>query len=296
MISILIPTYNHNALSLVKELSNQAQSIEVPFEIIVLDDCSSNKTTIEENKLINNYPSCSFNESTVNNGRTFTRNILARNAKYDWLLFLDADVTPVRVSFLKNYIIEIQKSAFEVIIGGCAYETKKPHKEQILRYLYGKKREEKSADLRNEFPHKHIFSGNILIKKDTFLKHNYPHKQNIYGLDNYFAFQLFTNKIAVKHIENPVYHLGLEENEVFFRKSINSIQSRIEILKNEPQIEKFDTVLKHYFFFKNTKLNKVVSFIFKLTEPFLKRKILSSKPSIFAFDLYRLGYLCNLNI
>lgn len=296
MISILIPTYNHSALSLVKELSSQGLDVGIPFEIIVLDDCSTNKTILEENRQINYIKNCYFKESNTNNGRTFTRNILANNAKFNWLLFLDADVIPKNNSLLKNYAHEILSNSFDVVIGGCAYEDEKPKENKILRYLYGKKREEKAADLRNKFPHKHIFSGNILIKKDVFLKYNYPLQHNIYGLDNYFAFQLFLNKINVKHIDNSVYHLGLEENEVFFKKSINSIQSRIEILKDEPQIEQFDTVLKHYMFFKKTKLNTIVSFFFRLSEPFLRRRILSAKPSIFAFDLYRLGYICNLNI
>lgn len=296
MISILIPTYNHSALSLVKELNKQALSIEVPFEIIVLDDCSTNKVIAAENKLINNFKNSFFIENSTNKGRTFTRNILANNAKYEWLLFLDADVIPKDISFIEKYINEIKDNSFDVIIGGCAYENKKPQKNKILRYSYGKQREEKEADLRNKFPYKHIFSGNLLIHKDIFLKHNYPLQHNIYGLDNYFAFQLFKNKINVKHIDNVVYHLGLEENEVFFRKSIDSIQSRIEILKNYPEIENFDTVLKHYTFFKKTKLEIVVSFLFRLSEPYLKRSIISPRPNILIFDLYRLGYICNLDI
>ncbi len=294
MISILIPTYNHSALSLVKELSNQAQSIEILYEILVLDDCSTNKKIIEENRSINNLENCSYTESNINNGRTFSRGILANNAKYEWLLFLDADVIPKDISFIEKYINEIKDNSFDVIIGGCAYENKKTQKNKVFRYTYGKKREEKAADLRNKFPHKNILSGNILIQKDIFLKYNYPYPNNIYGLDNYFAFQLFKNKVTIKHIDNPIYHLGLEDNEVFFNKSINSIDSRINLLKNEPGINNFDSLIKNYNFFHKSKLNIIISFLFRLSEPFLKKRILSSKPSILAFDLYRLGYICNL--
>lgn len=294
MISILIPTYNNSAFNLVKELNRQALSIDISYEILVLDDCSTNKLIIEENRSINNLENCSYTESKINNGRTFSRGILAKEAKYNWILFLDSDVKPKNDNFLKKYVDEIEENIFQVAVGGCEYENKIPEKDKIFRYTYGKKREEKAAELRNISPHKHIFSGNILIQKDVFLKYNYPHPNNIYGLDNYFAFQLFKNKITIKHIDNPIYHLGLEDNEVFFNKSINSIDSRINLLKNEPDINNFDSLIKNYNFFHKSKLNIIISFLFGLSESFLKKKILGSNPSIFLFDLYRLGYICKL--
>ena len=102
MISILIPTYNYSAFSLVSELNKQALSIEIPYEILVLDDCSTNKIIIEENRAINNLENCFYTESNINNGRTFSRGILAKEAKYNWLLFLDSDVKPKDGDFLKK--------------------------------------------------------------------------------------------------------------------------------------------------------------------------------------------------
>ena len=60
-----------------------------------------------ENKKINALDHCSFLENEKNIGRTATRNILAKKAKYDWLLFLDADVIPLN----ENYIASIYKGA-----------------------------------------------------------------------------------------------------------------------------------------------------------------------------------------
>ena len=40
MMSILIPTYNYNAFPLVKAIYEQAQNIDIPFEIICRDDGS----------------------------------------------------------------------------------------------------------------------------------------------------------------------------------------------------------------------------------------------------------------
>ena len=95
MLSILIPTYNYNTLLLVKTLQQQAIKSKISFEIIVLDDASSDTQSSIENNKINTLEHCTYIESEKNLGRTATRNILAHKAKFNWLLFLDADVIPL---------------------------------------------------------------------------------------------------------------------------------------------------------------------------------------------------------
>ena len=41
MISILIPTYNKVCVPLVEAMRHQAQQLQIPFEILVVDDGSS---------------------------------------------------------------------------------------------------------------------------------------------------------------------------------------------------------------------------------------------------------------
>ena len=53
MLSVLIPTYNYNAFSLVEELHRQLTLEAIIFEIICLDD-GSNSVLNNENKKINN--------------------------------------------------------------------------------------------------------------------------------------------------------------------------------------------------------------------------------------------------
>ena len=53
MLSILIPTYNYDCYDLVKELHRQATELNIEFEIIVADDCST--INIANNKKINTF-------------------------------------------------------------------------------------------------------------------------------------------------------------------------------------------------------------------------------------------------
>ena len=90
MLSILIPVYNFNIVPLVKELHGQASRLSIPFEIIVLDDCSS-ELLRDQNKEVSSLPGVKFKILDRNIGRARIRNRLAEMAKYSSLLFMDCD-------------------------------------------------------------------------------------------------------------------------------------------------------------------------------------------------------------
>ena len=62
MLSILIPTYNFDCSVFVQALSNQAEALHVPYEIIVCDDGSTDETSKIGNRTINACPNCRFIE------------------------------------------------------------------------------------------------------------------------------------------------------------------------------------------------------------------------------------------
>lgn len=291
MLSILIPTYNYNVYPLVKELHRQCIESAIDFEILCQDDAS--ESFKEGNLKINHLPFCHYYLSDKNSGRTLTRNKLAEKAIHDWLLFLDADVIPAHSNFIKNYISHVNSKS-KAIFGGYCYQNTKPGFESKFRFKYGKEREEKSALQRNLTPYKYIFSGNFLIFKKTFIETNFAEHGNYYGMDVFFSYQLYIKKIEVLHIENAIYHLGLETNQIFFEKSLKAVENKKHFLSNYSEIEKISPLLKKYNVIKQYHLLPTVILFFKISEPFLKRRILCKKPSLFCFDIYRLGYICTL--
>ncbi|SHI62350.1 glycosyltransferase family 2 protein [Flavobacterium terrae] len=293
MISILIPVYNYNISSLLDKINSEITLNNISCEVIVIDDCSTQLETSKINKENCAKYSYEYLKNESNKGRTISRKILANKANFDWLLFLDSDVLPCDINFIQNYLNEINKDV-EVVIGGIKYERKDIDSSTIFRYKYGINREEKTSTERNKKVYSSIFSGNLFIKKNIFLTNNYNGEKNIYGLDNYFSYNLFINKSKVLHIDNPTYHLGLESNEDFFNKSISSLETRIELLKNKPLIEKTDSIIKAYKFCVKYNINIIANIIFKMTGPFLKKLVISNNPNLLAFDLYRLGYICKL--
>ena len=288
MLSILIPVHNYNVLPLVREVQQQAVAAGIMFEVIVLDDASTDAITVAENSRAAALPHVTYLANSTNLGRTATRKKLAEKAAYDTLLFLDADVMPASPDFIKNYIPFIA-SGVAVVFGGYAY-----HKENKmgLRLKYGIYREERPASERNANTFGSIFSGNLLVRKDIFLENNYKGKDNFYGMDIHFSYSLFKNKVPVTHIDNPIYHLGLEDDAVFFAKALKAVESRKRVLLNEPGIENINSLLKHYKTLKKYRLDGLVSIGFRIAAPLLKKMILKNNPSLFCLDVYRLGYIC----
>ena len=291
MLSILIPTYNYAILALVKNVHQQCLEAKIPFEIICLDDQSDNDYQIE-NLNISTLPNCIYNVNQTNVGRTRTRQRLAEQAKYDWLLFLDADVIPVTSAFIQHYIDAIQPNT--VIFGGYQYEKESTDATKILRYRYGKEREEKYASERNKNPYTYVFSGNMLVPKSIFLNFNYQANEKNYGMDIYFGYQLYQQHISVLHLDNPILHLGLETNEVYFQKALQGVESRKKYLLHEKGVDQMNPLVQAYAKLKKLGLTKLVAVGFKIVAPFLKKNILSTNPKLVYFDIYRLGYLCSL--
>ena len=295
MLSILIPIHNYNVVTLVKELLQQAKGIDGTIEIICCDDCSTDTQLKTEN--INYLASQQIKllENKTNIGRTKTRQLLANNATYNWILFLDVDVIPVLNSFLSTYISYINIK-HDCIYGGLKYQEEQPGKEHLLRWVYGHQREDIALQKRKTTPYKSIASGNILIKKKLFLKINQNLTQNWYGFDNFFSAQLKELNSTIIHINNKVYQIGLEDNIDFLHKQELATYTVFKLYQNNDFSNNHDNgLLKTFLKLKKFKLVHLYTLFYKCIKSTLKRNLLGSSPKLYYLDLYRLGYFCALN-
>lgn len=294
MISILIPTYNYNVLSLVENLYQQCINTEIEFEILVLDDASTDKKSLEENSKINLLPDCRFEILQKNIGRSKIRNLLAEKAKFDWLLFLDADTVPVNPEFIRNYVNSFSQGA-SIIYGGVQYPANNSEKFS-LRHRYGSVREALPLEKRLENPYRSFISMGFAIRKSVFEKIQFNENLRGYGYeDSVFASELQQNKISILHIDNPVLHLNLETNEYFIKKSQLALKNLLGFYLNGEIDAETVKILNTYLKLKKLNLLFGVRWFFKLFEKSLLKNLQSANPSLVQFDLYRLGYLSSLN-
>jgi glycosyltransferase involved in cell wall biosynthesis len=287
MLSVLIPTYNYNTFSLVKEMHQQLTFEAISFEIICLDDGSKTSLNVK-NEQINTLSFSSFKSLEKNVGRSAIRNLLADTAKYKWLLFLDADVIPVRSNFVKNYIACF-KTDKTVFCGGILYQNKKENV-GLLRYKYGKKHEEISSQQRNKNAEKYFFTSNFLIQKSIFEVLRFDENLTQYGKEDLlFSRQLTQKSYRIEHLNNEVYHLGLDENKLFVSKTKKAMENLV-FLDNQALIDAKETPLLEMV--RKITLLKMTIIIASFY-PFFE-KLTSKKSSVFFLNCLKVSYICHL--
>jgi glycosyltransferase involved in cell wall biosynthesis len=260
-----------------------------------MDDASTDTVISEQNK-----SAFEQNENVLyllgkkNKGRERTRQKLANRSKYHWLLFLDSDTLPKRSDFIESYINAIDENTM-LIFGGIAYRDEVPSKNEILRWQYGKSREEISVDKRNENEYLTINSGGFLIDKRTFLDINSLITWGNYGLDILFTYNLLKNEIPVKHIDNPVYHLGLESNQEYLIKSKKAVETLFFLESKRLISNTYSSLQKMSNRLRKFRMTGAFRFFIKGFIPLIEKRLLTKKTSLFLFDLYRLFYFTDLN-
>ncbi|NRR92724.1 glycosyltransferase [Winogradskyella undariae] len=288
MLSILIPVYNYDVQPLVEEIHQQATSCEIVFEIIIIDDFSTQiPFDIDHVKQLSNIKLI-FNKQNI--GRSAIRNLLATEATYENLLFIDAGTFPKSEKFISNYLNTLEHN---ITVGGMtqkASATKKPYK---LRWLYTKKREACSFDDKNHNPT--FTSANFLIKKSILKSHPFDESIKRYGFEDFIFFNnLKINGYHLNFINNPVIHDAKEDANTYLVKTEDGLKNLVLLSnKNKDLIRDIKIVAAHTKI-KTLGLSSLVILIYNIIKPILIKNFNSSHPSLLLFDFYKLGYYCTL--
>lgn len=294
MLSILIPVYNYNAYPLVRELAKQCNDAGITFEILCQDDCSNSPINIK-NQEIRHLTNCFFFINETNLGRGKNLNSLVLKAKFEWILFLDCDTFPTQDNFIINYIKLTPIPGNSIAFGGIVYQNEKPPKEALLRWMYGQKREALSISERNKRPSFSALTSNLLIEKEILKKYPFDNSITKYGYEDLCFFSvLYANNIKITHIENPTYHLGLESSHLFLKKTRAALENLAGLEKSNKLSATESKLIAVHHKLEKLKLTILLSFLFSKTKSKIASNLLSEKPSLFLFDIYKLGYYCTL--
>ena len=288
MLSVLIPVYNYSVSALVDALVGQAHQLDVPVEIILLDDHSDQNF---QNETLDRHELVSYERLPVNVGRARIRNLLAERARFPFLLFLDADATVVRNDFLRKYVNALE--AKTVLCGGLVYQVDPPTNPSLrLRWHFGCQREQRSAKLRAQAPQQSFSSFNFVIPRIVFQNIRFDEGIKTYGHeDTLFGQQLHRARYTIRHLDNPLQHDGLEPAELFLHKTALAARGLYQLHQRGIAL---DTRLWRVF----QKLQKsgtggIVHFLLDRSESFLRQRILNRPEKLHWLDLYKIRVLLN---
>lgn len=297
MLSINIPVYNSNVVSLIGQLTEQAEALQLPYEIRVYDD-GSNETIKAANKTIAKFSNVVYVELEENIGRAAIRNKLGRESNFEYLLFIDADSFLVSPDYLKCYIGHC--TAQTILCGGTIYSIDKPlEKEKLLRWAYGSKREAISARQRNQSKGFIITSNNFLVPKAAFVQVLFRESVKKYGHeDTLLGYDLYRNKFKIHHIENPIEHIGLEDATHFLSKTKQALQNlkviSEELLEGDQDFIAQINFLKNYRRITRFLPSAFLKWCFFIGKWCLEKNLNGASPRLFYFDLYKLSYYATL--
>jgi len=287
MISICIPIYNCDVTALVNDLYKQCTDSQIRYEILLLDDASVNTDTKEKNRNLTNLTNIHYYDNPENIGLARTRNRLGELARYPYLLFIDSDAEVVSREYLIRYLKLCQPSV--VCFGGCVYPDKCLDSRYVLRWKYGKKREEGIG--------KYYSCFNFLIDRKVFLKYPFSQLLHQYGYeDTLFGMVLKKNNIDVFFVDNPLLHAGLTTSENYIVKVEQSLSNllMIETFMKEEGVSHEIRLLRKAGQVEQLHLQPLVIFLWRILKGICLSNLKGKKPSLFLLDFYKLGYFCNL--
>jgi cellulose synthase/poly-beta-1,6-N-acetylglucosamine synthase-like glycosyltransferase len=296
MISVLIPVYNHDVTRLVQTIHAQALQTSHTFEIIVMDD-KSDISYRKVNRVIGDLDHVKYVELKQNIGRSKIRNKMAGMAFNDYLLFLDCDSEVFTDDYFKKYITLCEGEV--VIYGGRKYRQSPPVDLSLfLHWYYGKSREEIPLEERIKKPNCSFMTNNFLISKSVFDKICFNETIRRYGHeDTLFGYELKKNNIEIQHIDNPLFHIGLENSGDFIRKTeigLNNLRTILNSNGYEKQFVQDITVLKFYRRLKRFHLHGIAVALYYYFKKTLIRNLTGKSPKLYLFDIYKLGYLSSV--
>ncbi len=288
-LSILIPVFNWDCTQLIKDLHFQGLTLEIPYEIIVADDCSTDKDLQEKSRLVaETHENCRYFALPHNIGRAAIRNYMADQSKYEKLLFLDCDAEVKDKKFLKKYVEASDKAS--VVCGGLTHPDEIPMKGQELRYLYEKNAAyERSAGFRSQNPYLRFTSFSFMIDRDVFMKIRFDESYVRYGYEDVqFGHELEENGVSILHIDNPLAHIGLDDSASYLNKTRQAVQNAFD---HQDEIGDSSKLLTNYNKVRSLRMRWVFRFFWAFFQKSMEKNLLGPKPKLRIFSLYKLCYI-----
>lgn len=211
-LSVLIPFLRDDPRRLLAALDREAAALAGRVEIVVMDDGGDDAAlaaAVAQAVAALVLPARLVRLS-ANVGRARGRNRLAAHARGGWFLFLDSDMLPDRPGFLAAYLDLIEAERPAVAFGGFSVEQAPPVRAHALHRRMALKSDCLPAGIRRLAPEKHVFTSNLLVRRDVFETEAFDEGFAGWGWEDVEWAMRVARRHAILHIDNTATHLGLD--------------------------------------------------------------------------------------
>ena len=207
-LSVLIPTFRDDPGALLDALDQPAAAAE----LIVLDDGGGDAALT--GRLAAHIARLAIPARLIslsaNQGRAKGRNRLAGHARAGHLLFLDADMLPDRPDFLARWLALTAGPGAPVAFGGFTLDQTPRRPEHALHRAMALASDCTPAAQRALAPEKHVFTSNLLVRRDVFEAVGFDEAFAGWGWEDVEWAMRVARLYPIAHIDNTASHLGLD--------------------------------------------------------------------------------------
>jgi len=215
IVSICTITYNHE--SYIEEALDSflMQNTDFPFEIIIDDDCSSDKTADiikEYKKKFPNIININLRKKNIGMVKNWTKNIQRGKGKYLALCegddyWLVSNKLQLQVDFLENNL------NYSMCCCSCENydETNK-----ILKGIFPNIKKEQNFNLKDLFQNNICKTATVMYRNT---KIEFPKNYSIFTLADWPLHMIYADKGKIKYIPNVVARYRIHENGVWTQSS-----------------------------------------------------------------------------
>lgn len=207
-LSVLIPTYRDDPSALLAALDDPAAQAE----IIVLDDGGGDRALADRiaRRVERLRVPARFIRLAANEGRAKGRNRLASHARAGHFLFLDSDMLPDPADFLARWVALADGDNTPVAFGGFTLDKTPVRPEHAVHRAMALKRDCVAAPERARDPEKHVFTSNLLVRRDVFETVGFDEGFSGWGWEDVEWAMRVGRLYPILHIDNSASHLGLD--------------------------------------------------------------------------------------
>ena len=290
-ISMLIPVFNADCSALLTDLLSQAVKLKgVEWELCVAEDGSSDTDSIAANEAQLQGAHCRHLVYSQNVGRARIRNQLAREARGEWLLFIDSHMRVGKSDFLRTYL---SAPDAEVVDGDYVVAADASEWSCSLRYCYEKACEHRhDAAARSKQPYAGFHTANFLVRRDFFLQNPLEESFSEYGYEDVlFGARMEQQEANILHIDNPVEFRFFESNSRFMDKTDAALHS---LALHQDLLGRHSRLLTLYSHMRKWHLHKLGAALFRWRGKRWRQRLCQedSRPSLRLFNTYRIFCFC----
>ncbi|HUH08946.1 MAG TPA: glycosyltransferase [Brevundimonas sp.] len=235
-LSVLIPFLHDDPTDLLTLLDREAAMLDGRAELILLDDGAADSAlTARLTAQIDNLAlPVRLITLAANEGRSKGRNRLAAAARGTSLLFLDSDMRPDHDRFLQAWTTLARDQAPAVAFGGFSLLQAPDDARFAVHRQMAARSDCLPHDRRALQPEKHVFTSNLLVRRDVFEAEAFDPGFSGWGWEDVEWAMRVSRKFEVVHLDNPATHMGLDTVETLAAKYEQSAPNFARVVARHP--------------------------------------------------------------